>query len=669
MFSSLSGPFGPTLGAPNTAGGGTLAGIDVQVAPVVGGVQGAFVTLSSFTQLDSWIDGAYTQDFWRAGNTIDDMTFVVTRERGTDRAEVWMYRPPASVLVPHAGNGVPGSYTAPTQVEIAADSYYDVRISVNSSLITPQYSSSTTTRIISAKGTIRRLASQFKAWSWSAVDSAVANYKLPRFNCNLSTNTIAVTSREPTASSCELTGRRAFSHDVLGGPNSGYSWYDSARNTIGGGRISSISLMHSWESFAISERVNARTGNLVDLEDALRKSAEYAGTMPQYSFLDTNTLKPHNPQSGSNRWWNYGSTAGQSNLAVPNAYVVPTRDNYGWDWAHMYNNGQVAFEATKDPYFALLQQINAFAALASTPGTIRIIAYKQVNPSYIPDGNTIPFYSINYLQERGIWWSLKEIIKSTIVSSKSPQSGFVVTSDILNQVISNLTTQHKNYTDEIDAAAAVPVISNSADNEAAVRFALKSAGCYSPWFSNSLATETDTVPWANYVVPYMNDYGVAALAYGLAAGFTGLQYPLEKVLTWTFTRINVAKGQRSTPGFGSQASSAPINPTVSNGGFSVNPLPYSTPAGWVNYWKTRSTAWTNFDEIKFDPWANPPGPAWFYVQRMLSPLAVVHQLNTAGVFNVRASEVSSTMSTVNSLLANSTKVYEFEAPHELYSYL
>jgi len=628
----------------SVAGNGTLAGIEVQVAPVVSSVQGTFVTLSSFTQLSSWVDGSYTQDFWRAGNTIDDMTFVVTRERGTDRVEVWGYKPPAVALRPLDGS----PWTPPTTPQIEDDKTYDVKISVNSALITPQYSSGTTTRMLFAPGTIRRLCSAFKPWSWAAVDTAIAAYRLAGHD----NNSAAFFTLVPTVANMGISAAASatFDHGALGGTSSTL-WFDGVRSAQGGDDISSRSVYHSWEGFAISDRKNSVTANLSALESALRKAAEYAGSFPQYAYLNPSTLRPYDPQQGANQ--RTTEPFGFSSNTVRGAYWCQQRNSYNWGCSHHYNNGHVAFEATKDPFYALTQQINGFAAISQgiMNESQRTAEAKLVDPAivgsdpyWVATAANVPFYLYYTFQVRGRFWTAKEIAKCHAIATQCSAVDFLNPVSTFTSVNSDAVTQFNAFAAQIDAATFPTQITNESESTQATRAALKALSCYMNFYSES-EDGSPSKPKAKYVSTFMNEYAAQSLAYIMSYGLTNWQTVAEKVIGYTINKALYLGGARTVLGFGDRGSSTMICQLASTDGLVQYPVAFTTPSGYDSSWASLDSTYaakskTNFGSL-FNYTGNTTSSNPNYSASHVIVLKIFKQLNDAGRISVRVSDVNS----------------------------
>jgi hypothetical protein len=464
--------------------GQTLSGISVEVAKVTNGVAGSFQSLGSLVQMTTWVDGSYSQDFWRSSTVIDDTIFVITREQNTDRAEVWAYRPPANSFKPANSSAFDYSWNTVTSADVENDLTYDIRISINGSLVTPQYSSSTTTRVLCAPGTIRRLATAFKLWIWSRVDAAVSAYRLPSYNVNSLSELVVAQSLPNAASTLGSKPQEAFNHAALGGPTSSV-WFDGNHSPSAGGSQAGRSLSQSYEAMAISDRVNNISANLSDLENVLRKSAEYSGTFPQYTFLDPETLRPYDAQKGSKPW----SVMSAAYNCAGSTYV-PMRTGFNWDTAHHYNNGHVAFEATRDPFYALLLQCNAMAALAEPSSAVRTGETKRFNPAHPIDNNgavicPLPKYVISVDQERSRWWSLAAITKAKLATDLCPPVDFLQPLAMWNTVLDDGADMLYHYISEIDAVTAAPArVTNAAESLQAQRYAQKTLSAYDQLFSD-----------------------------------------------------------------------------------------------------------------------------------------------------------------------------------------
>jgi hypothetical protein len=645
VFSLLRGPAGPTFGAPNTAGGGgggTLAGIEVQVAPVIGGVQGSFVTLSSFTQLSSWVDGGYTQDFWRAGNTIDDMTFVVTRERGTDRVEVWMYRPPATAYRPTYSGWVVPNLSA----QIDADSTYDIRISVNASLITPVYSALTTTRVLCATGTCRRLASAFKPWVWTNVDSAVAAWRIPPYN-GLKAEMITTPL---SASTNGINPSYAFSHATIGGASSS-GWYDGVRSGAGGTDRSSRAVNHAWEAAAVSDRRNSITSNLTQFELILRQAAEYSGTMPQYCYLNPTTLKPYDPQKGANIWTSMpgGPNSPGSNECRIQTTFVPARSGYAWDTSHAYNNGHMAYEATRDPYYALMLQVNAFSNLATiglgdeTNQAILVDPAITSTANYDPVSGyvigALPFYLSIVIQYRARGWAVKEYNKCRVAASTQPAVDFLHPASVWNTILSDVNNQFVKYSDSIQA---VSITTTNASDAFEAGLKVMSWGDTASYSSGA---GVDGNLYSNQVASFFFNYISSAYIYAVMSGLTSFNTLLSREIKGMCNRIVYMGGKRSIPNIGAGSFSTYVIPLNASAVPTPLPIPFTTPTEYDTYWASVDSVYASYTKTSFTD-ADAVARA-----TMVNIIRAVKSLNDAGSLSVAISDVNATIAPMNSQVA------------------
>jgi hypothetical protein len=630
----------------NAAGGGTLSGIEVQVAPVISGVQGSFVTLSSFTQLSSWVDGGYTQDFWRAGNTIDDMTFVVTRERGTDRVEVWMYRPPATAYrSTFSGWG----YGPDLSAQINADSTYDVRVSVNSALITPVYSASTTTRVLCATGTCRRLASAFKPWVWTNVDSAVAAWRIAPYN-GLKAEMITTPL---SASANGISPSYPFSHATLGGASSS-GWYDGVRNGAGGSYISSRAVNHAWEAAAVSDRRNSIASNLTQLELILRQAAEYSGTMPQYFYLNPTTLKPYDPQKGANIWTSMpgGPNSPDSNECRIQTTFVPGRAGYEWDTSHAYNNGHMAYEATRDPYYALMLQANAVSILASiglgneTSEAILVDPTITSTANYDPVSGyvtgALPFYLSTVIQYRARAWGVKEYNKCRVAASTQPAVDFLHPASVWNTVLSDVSNQFMKWSDAIQAVSITTTNANDA---------FKAGVKVMSWGDTPSYTNGFGIPgnlYSKQVASFFFNYIAGSYIYTVMSGLTSFNTLLSREIKGMCNRILYMGGRRSIPNVGAGGFATYVIPLNSSGVPTPLPIPFTTPTEYDTYWASVDSVYASYTKTSFTD-ADAVARA-----TNVNVLRAVKSLNDAGSLSIVVSDVNAAITAMNSQVAGTS---------------
>lgn len=660
--------------------GESLNGVSIEVAPVVNGVTGSYQALSSLVQMTSWVDGNYTQDFWRSTTTIDNTVFVISRERQTDRVELWMYRPPANAFKPSNASAFDYSWNVgTTAADIEDDKTYDVKMYINGSLVTPQYSTSTTTRVLCAPGTIRRLVTNFKSWDWTKIDTALDAYRLPSYNVNSLADLVTPSTIPNTVSTIGSKPAAIFNHAALGGPNSN-NWFDGDHSPAGGGSQAGRGLSQSWEAMAISDRVNNVSTYLSDYENILRKAAEYSGTFPQYTFLDTETLKPYDAIKGEKPW----TASGPPSYNCAGSTYVPQRANYNWDTAHHYNNGQVAFEATRDPFYALLLQCNAMVALAESSGYTRSNEILRFYNNITTDNNgtivcPLPKYVISNGQERSRWWSLSTITKAKFATDLSPTVDFLQPSAMWNTVIDDGADLLYHYIAQIDSVNAPPTqVTNGTEAVQAQRFVQKMLSCYDLTFSDyeSGVVNGTGHPVAVYASTFMGSgYGTTALVYMVAAGISRFQTALEKYIKFSCNRILYAGGERAWNGFGQRGSAYPIVPSFwpsgTNNGivWPIVPVPFQNAAGWDAYWQANYPAWAAKNKTVFNVTPNTFGD--FFIN-FIQPVRAVKTLNTFGRISVIPTIVDSAIAAYSSMIdpANGyVKVAESaEWPHRALSW-
>lgn len=648
---NTGGPTGP--GGPDGTGD-----ISITVTPVLSGTP---TTLTSYTNSDTWSDSGYVQDFYYCNQTVDDLKFMVTRERGTNRIELWMYRPPVWDYRSSAG-----SYTAPDQSASMTDVDYDIQISVGGSLITPVYSASTTTRVRMTTGNLRRLVSAFKPWVWSRVDSAITAKRLPRYDMdtlsNIFTNT--PTLAKDLRDNVTLT---TYSHAALGGATSA-TWWDGVRSGQGGAYASSRGVYHSAEARAISERVNGITTNLAEIETHLRGAGEYSGTMPQYVVLDPANFKPYNSQKGSYKWTSTGPGANQSpaNLARPYTYNIQTRTNYGWDAAHHYNAGHLIFEATRDPFYAVLLQNNAFASLAclNTFGTqLHLSRYDSALNSQLSSTpslwDNLPYYILEQYQYRSLAWGVKEVVKTYNVTNLCPTVSFLHSASTFNTII----TDDATYNWGVQATQMDAGNLSSSTKTTVLDGARKLLGIYGSLFETGNGT-SDNPYKANYSGLF-NVYALGALFYAVLSGRSEYLPHFTRILEgYCDATLNGAGGQRLLQVYPWSTKALITNAMVPTSSITfadsysswtiTAPAPFTTLAGMVSYWEANSDTWANQSSSNFNNSNDNNQPA--VGQQFVMILRSVKQLNDAGYWNILSTKVNSAITTVNSQLAATTKV-------------
>ncbi len=631
--------------------------ISITVTPVLSGTP---TSLTSYTNLDTWSDSGYVQDFYYCNQTVDDIKFVVARERGTNRIELWLYRPPVWDYRSSAG-----SYTAPNQSALMTDVDYDIQISVGGSLITPVYSESTTTRVRMTTGNLRRLVSAFKPWDWSRVDSAISAKRLPRYDIDTLSSMYSDTPSLPKDLRDDLT-LRTYNHAILGG-TSNSTWWDGVRSGQGGAYASSRGVYHSAEARAISERINGITVNLTAIETHLRGAGEYAGTMPQYIVLDPATFKPYNPQKGSYKWSSTGDSSNQSptNLPRPYTYNVQTRTSYTFDAAHQYNCGQVAFEATRDPFYALLMQCNSFINLASANSydtALWISQYDSTLSSQISADSTVwnnlPYYILEQYQYRALTHGIREVVKAYNITSLCPTVGFLQPASVFNTIITDDATY--NWSAQATQINAGDLTSST--KSTVINGARKLFGIYGKLFDGGNGTLDN--PYKLSYSGLFNAYALGNLFYATLTGRSEYLSHFTRILEgFCDATLNGAGGQRlsqSYPWSTKAGISNTLIPTTSDTGNDIEsiwtpivPAPFSTIAGLVSYWEANADTWINTTGNNFNNFAF--GNQHSIGQQFIMILRSVKQLNDQGYWSILSSKVNDTITTLNNQLAATTK--------------
>lgn len=570
------------------------------------------------------------------------MTFVVTRERGTDRVEVWMYRPPVTAYrAAYSGWG----YGPNLSAQVAADSTYDVRISVNSTLITPVYSASTTTRVLCATGTCRRLASEFKSWSWANVDAAVAAWKIPPYN-GLKAEMISGTI---TAATNEINPSYAFSHATLGGASSG-GWYDGVRSGAGGVYTSSRAVNHAWEAAAVSDRRNSISANLTQFELILRQAAEYSGTMPQYCYLNPATLKPYDPQKGSNIWTLMpgGSNNADTNGCRIQSRFVPGRANYLWDPCHAYNNGHMAYEATRDPYYALMLQVNAFAYLSTIGVTDATGEALLVDPSITSTPNwdnfggtvtgALPFYLSTVIQYRARAWCSKEYNKCRVAALTQPVVDFLHPVSVWNTIIADVANQFMKWSDAIHAVSVTTT--NAADAYKAGLKVMSWGDTSNTGFGAGIQGNL----YSKQVSSIFHNYTTSSYIYILMSGVTSFNTLLSREVKGVCNRIVYLGGKRAIPNLGTGGFSGYVIPVNSSDVPTPLPIPFTTPAEYDTYWASVDTVYASYTKTNFNSDS---------VARatMVNNIRTVKSLNDAGSLSVSVADVNAAVAAMNPQVA------------------
>jgi hypothetical protein len=631
--------------------------IDVRVVRV--GTEIPIQLIFNNTPEYTWQDNEYIQDFYTTTTVVDDLSFKLIRERNTDRVELWIYRPPVWNY-----RSSSASYTVPNQDSlITADVNYDIQIQVNNVFITPVYSTSTLTRVRMATGTLRRLVSGFKPWQWSRIDNAIATKKLPRYDIDTMAELFIDSTQVLAKDLRDSVPLSSYSHASLGGSSSN-AWWDGVRSAQGGAYASSRGIYHAAEARAISERVNGITTNLAEIEAHLRGAGEYAGTFPQYIVLDSITFKPHNPQRGNYKWT---ATPNRSTSTLPRPYTyhVQARPSYSWDVAHLYNCGQLAFEATRDPFYALLLQCNSLMSLAFLNAYNAGIWIDTHDPTLDAQlsansalWNNLPYYILEQYQYRAWTHGLREVVKAYSVTNRCPSAPFLE----LASTFSSISNDDATYGWNVEAAQM-----NSGDlsstNKLTVHYgAKKLLGIYGRLFDSGSGNRDN--PYRLGYSGLFNGYALGNLFWVSLLGRSEYLPHFTRVLEgYCELTLNGGGGQRllqmypwtTKPGI-----SNALTPTtsVSNSDNPANyntvaPAPFSNISEFIKYWESNADTVYNLDNSSFTN--NFQGNQVTTGQQFIMILRSVKQLNEQGYWNVIPDKVKNTLSIVSEQLFNSVR--------------
>jgi hypothetical protein len=459
---------------------------------------------------------------------------------------------------------------------------------------------------------------------------------------------------------------RTYSHSILGGTSSS-AWWDGVRSAQGGAYCSSRSIYHSAEARAISERINGNTTELVALETHLRGAGEYAGTFPQSAVLDPVTFKPYDPQKGNYKWTATGLQSGSPpSTTRPYSYNVPARTGYSWDSAHMYNCGHLIFEATRDPYYALMMQINALNVLA-TQNLYEINVQLDITDPTLKNQlsttpsiwDNLPYYIYPSNQNRAWAWCTKEIVKAYHISLLCPTVAFLHPSSTFNTMINDDVT----YVWNAQAANIASGDLTSTNKITVINGVRKLLGIYGHLGSGGLGTKDS--PYGLSYSGLFNVYLLGALFYNVLSGRTQYLPHFTTILEgFCDATLTSAGGQRLAQVYPWSTKAGNANfllPTTSSSTSDyqsawsvIIPAPFSTLGQLVGYWETNSDTWPGSNPNNFNN--NSAATQVPIGQQFLMILRAVKQMNDSGSLNIIPSKIDTTLLVVLNQISTTNKI-------------
>ena len=374
MFSPLSGPFGPTLGAPNTAGGSWAP---TTLTATVDGTAATLTQVDAITTRSGtwWVDGlgqfgdshVYAMRF--SGNSAF-IRLMVMRRAFTTEASDGTSLDTRSVALAATLNGTPYSWTASCVQG-------SVRVVQNQDPIAPN-----------------------PAW----IREAVTNYKVTAFRRENAYNpaTYVVTSPDGW--------RGAYDPQSLGPNQAGTTPTGNANyvgTTVGSGGDSetSRSFLHNIDAGVIDLALHNEDAAITSLWPQFVQYTFYSLSQPQAANWSTTnhvTADPFFPISGADRPYEMGgSPATPVNPAIDTLQAVLS-PNWTRDPSHLENTGYVHWIATEDPAAALVVQ--------------RQLAYMLGNYYEYRRTGGLTTYRCFDEQERGVYNSFSALFKNKVIT-------------------------------------------------------------------------------------------------------------------------------------------------------------------------------------------------------------------------------------------------------------
>jgi len=372
VFSLLRGSIGPTLGAPNTAGGGSWAPTTLTAT-----VDGSTATL---TQVDAittrsgtwWVDGlgqfgdSYVYAMRFSGNSAF-IRLLVMRRVFTTEAGDGTTLDTRSIALTATLNGTPYSWTAGCVQG-------SIRIVQNQDPVAPN-----------------------PAW----IRSAVTGYKLvayKRENSIYPTNFVPVTP----------DGWRGTYDPTSLGPNQSATTPTASDNYVGttagsGGEYkSSRSFIHDIDCAVVDRALHNEDSAITTLWPQFVQYTFYSLSQPQaanWSTTNHQTADPFFPISSPDRPYEMGGVAGTPDPTIDSLQPVT---NWGRDPSHLENTGYVHWLATEDPVAALVVQ--------------RQLAYGIASYYEYRRGSVTTNYRYFDEQTRGIYNGFSALFKNKVIA-------------------------------------------------------------------------------------------------------------------------------------------------------------------------------------------------------------------------------------------------------------
>ncbi|MCH8685780.1 hypothetical protein [Pedomonas mirosovicensis] len=184
---------------------------------------------------------------------------------------------------------------------------------------------------------------------------------------------------------------------------------DFLRGAAAGGERDTIGLIHEKHARVIEEVLNGNMAYAQQSEPSLILIQELIGQYPGYFFFHVDSGKILDPTDSGQLGkccWHRNPKAAQGARYIPQAGT----NNYkygegyaGWDIAHPHNHHFLPYLLTDDPYYLLMAQMNATAAIGYGTARFRMPGYQGVLIE----------------EERGLWWGLRQLWWAEVLTPAS----------------------------------------------------------------------------------------------------------------------------------------------------------------------------------------------------------------------------------------------------------
>lgn len=535
VFSLLRGSIGPTLGAPNTGGGGSWAPTTLTAT-----VDGSPATL---TQVDAittrsgiwWVDSlgqfgdshVYSMRF--SGNSAFIRLLVMRR-----------------VFTVEAGDG--------TALNMRA-------MSLSATLNGTPYSWS----VKCSQGSVRVVQNQQPiAPSPSWIREAVQNHRVPAFDRKYAAIQSALTPYSSTSSAHSWRG--AYDPESLG-PNqtattpTSNSNYVGVTSAQGGEYTSSRGFIHDVDAGVIDRALNNEDTPILTAWNQFVQFTFYSLAQPQGGVWSTalhTSVDSQIPQSGETAWEIAGATPYYSNVNS-----LQPADNWGRDASHLENTGFVHWIATEDPIAGLLLIRQLSWSLGS------YFEYKR-------PGGVLTEYKVETGQERCLLNSMSALWKAKdVISRTSTLHGrFIWESARINKQVSDCIA----YLDTTEVQPMITATDVTSDNYARklASYPFGSGSIYQSTLTPSGGSSTSI---RSFVQFHLNTYGPPALYLFAKSGNITVKTWLEYAARHTVARIVTIGGARGNDGISRQTALGNDYPIKFTG---VNPT-WTDLQGWCDW--------------------------------------------------------------------------------------